>query len=262
MTANNNEYQGGEQGPEPSDNDGSTPPAASWAEAVCLQTAHNFESRRAHKTKTRLRSPGRARLAQFMSFNFLNNLICATGSKGFFVDIVCGSVRAEPFIPGRLYADRRPEGVQPTARHCLFVRRRVGTQTAPTCRRLGTVNCAGLRPGVVLENFDHQRDVVGNDHAGPLHAEQPRLVLGLGERAGGVDGDLGVVAFANRGQLPESKRRPPTRCPRKSASCVRSPQWCQNSANRMMIGMGTPSSQRSAPLPKPMTTSIAFRVDR
>jgi len=35
-------------------------------------------------------------------------------------------------------------------------------------------------------------------------------------------------------------------------------QWCQNNASKMMIGNGTPISQSSKPLPKPMISSIAF----
>src|SRR6266480_5044081 len=45
------------------------------------------------------------------------------------------------------------------------------------------VNGAGQRTGVVLEDLDHQRSVVGENHAGLLHAEQARLTLGLAERA-------------------------------------------------------------------------------
>jgi hypothetical protein len=32
-------------------------------------------------------------------------------------------------------------------------------------------------------------------------------------------------------------------------------QWCQNSANKMIIGSGTPSSHSKAPLPKPIVAS-------
>src|SRR5438034_8621499 len=39
------------------------------------------------------------------------------------------------------------------------------------------VNGAGQRTGVVLEDLDHQRSVVGENHAGLLHAEQARLTL-------------------------------------------------------------------------------------
>jgi hypothetical protein len=35
-------------------------------------------------------------------------------------------------------------------------------------------------------------------------------------------------------------------------------QWCQNSANKMMIGIGTSSSQSRTPLPKPMRHSFVF----
>ena len=38
-------------------------------------------------------------------------------------------------------------------------------------------------------------------------------------------------------------------------------QWCQNSANKMIIGSGTPSSQSKAPLPKPIVVSHVSRMN-
>ena len=35
-------------------------------------------------------------------------------------------------------------------------------------------------------------------------------------------------------------------------------QWCQNSANKIMIGIGIPSSQSRMPLPKPMSLLLFF----
>jgi hypothetical protein len=58
----------------PSDHNDLNTPATSWAEAVCLHAAYNYESRRA-------RFPAPAQLAQFRSFNFANNLIWAVGSS-------------------------------------------------------------------------------------------------------------------------------------------------------------------------------------
>src|SRR5438034_6635914 len=65
------------------------------------------------------------------------------------------------------------------------------------------VNGAGQRTGVVLEDLDHQRSVVGENHAGLLHAEQARLTLSLAERARGIDSNVGVIALAERGERRE-----------------------------------------------------------
>src|SRR2546430_607582 len=65
------------------------------------------------------------------------------------------------------------------------------------------VNGAGQRTGVVLEDLDHQRSVVGENHAGLLHAEQARLTLSLAERARGIDSNVGVIALAERGDRRE-----------------------------------------------------------
>src|SRR5256886_16419869 len=65
------------------------------------------------------------------------------------------------------------------------------------------VNGAGQRTGVVLEDLDHERSVVGEDHPGRLHAEQARLTLGLAERARGIDSSVGVIALAERGDRRE-----------------------------------------------------------
>src|SRR5207249_7181769 len=66
------------------------------------------------------------------------------------------------------------------------------------------VNRAGQRTGVVLENLDHERRVVGEDHSGLLHTEQARLTLGLAERTRGIDSNVGLIALAERGDRRES----------------------------------------------------------
>src|SRR5437899_8136038 len=65
------------------------------------------------------------------------------------------------------------------------------------------VNRAGQRTGVVLEDLDHQRSVVGENHAGLLHAEQARLTLGLAKGARGIDSNVGLIALAERGDRRE-----------------------------------------------------------
>src|SRR6266540_5302611 len=65
------------------------------------------------------------------------------------------------------------------------------------------VDGAGLRSGIVLQDLDHQRGVVGEDDPRLLHAQQAHLALRLAEGAGGVDGDIGIVALADRGNRRE-----------------------------------------------------------
>ncbi len=60
------------------------------------------------------------------------------------------------------------------------------------------VNCAGPGPGIVLEDLDHQGGLVGDDHARLLHPDQVGLAFGLAERAASIDGDIDVIACADR----------------------------------------------------------------
>jgi hypothetical protein len=46
---------------------------------------------------------------------------------------------------------------------------------------------------------------------------------------------------------------------KRSENGVTRRQWCQNSANKMIIGSGTPSSQSKAPRPKPIS-GLLFNV--
>jgi hypothetical protein len=49
---------------------------------------------------------------------------------------------------------------------------------------------------------------------------------------------------------------------RRVVSSMALPQWCQNSASKMMIGSGIPSNQRSKPLPRPTGASnVRYVVD-
>jgi len=66
----------------------------------------------------------------------------------------------------------------------------------------GAVDGPRLRPRIVLEDFDHQRGVVGQDHAGLQHAQKPDLSFGLAESTGGIDCHIGVEALANSGDPP------------------------------------------------------------
>jgi predicted unusual protein kinase regulating ubiquinone biosynthesis (AarF/ABC1/UbiB family) len=51
----------------------------------------------------------------------------------------------------------------------------------------GSVDLAGLRSRIVLEDFHHQCRVVRENDARLQHAQKPDLPLGLAERSGGVD---------------------------------------------------------------------------
>ena len=63
----------------------------------------------------------------------------------------------------------------------------------------GAVDDPRLRPRIVLEDFNHQRGVVGEYYAGLQHAHKTDLSLGLAEGSGRVDCHIGVEAFANGG---------------------------------------------------------------
>jgi hypothetical protein len=61
----------------------------------------------------------------------------------------------------------------------------------------GAVHGPSLLPRIVLEDFHHQRGVVGEDHAGLQHAQKTDLSFGLAESTRGVDGHVGVKTLAN-----------------------------------------------------------------
>jgi hypothetical protein len=67
-------------------------------------------------------------------------------------------------------------------------------------------------------------------------------------RCAGVWGAARLGDLLAKASLPDLPRR----------WCI-SVQWCQNSANKMMIGIGIPSSQSRIPLPKPMSLLLSFQ---
>ena len=63
----------------------------------------------------------------------------------------------------------------------------------------GCIHLTSLRSPIVLEDFHHQRRIVGENHARLQHAQKPGLPLGLAERARGIDGHICVETLAHGG---------------------------------------------------------------
>src|SRR6185437_14314043 len=69
----------------------------------------------------------------------------------------------------------------------------------------GPVDLAGLRPRIVLEDFNHQSRVVRENYASLLHSQYPDLALGLAEGSRGIDRHIGVKPLADGGDGRKSR---------------------------------------------------------